>query len=86
MLVGVLAWIAWDIVAAMAGTTGDTISEVTLALARRRPVIPLAVGVLLGHLFVPEGVLTPAIAFVRAHPSLPLLAGLVLGAVCWSQI
>jgi hypothetical protein len=52
---GVLAWVAWDIFVAANETPGDTISEVMLAAARRSPVIPFAVGFVMGHLFFPQG-------------------------------
>jgi cation transporter-like permease len=43
---------AWDVyVAFFAEGGGDTISEVTLYWARRHPVIPLVVGIVMGHLF-----------------------------------
>lgn len=50
--------IGWDVVVATNAVRGDTISEVTLAFARRYPVasvgVGLALGIVLGHLFWPQ--------------------------------
>lgn len=46
--------IAWDVYAATNKERGDTISEVVLAFARRHPVIPFLMGVLMGHLLWPQ--------------------------------
>ncbi len=43
--------IAYDLYAAATPEKGDTISEVIAREARRRPVIALGLGVLLGHWF-----------------------------------
>lgn len=51
MAICAAALIGWDIVVAANDTPGDTISEITLAFAMRHPVIPFAVGVLMGHLW-----------------------------------
>lgn len=45
--------IAWDIFVAIEPTPHDTISEVVLSYLRRHPFIPLAMGVLVGHLSWP---------------------------------
>lgn len=86
MLAGILLWIGWDIVVAANRVAGDTISEITLALARRHPIIPLAVGVVVGHLFGASRFFEPAVALVEAHPLAPLFFGILAGAVCWSQL
>jgi hypothetical protein len=48
----------YDLLPALSAAPGDTISEMTLAWWRRRPIIPLAMGlglgVLLGHLGWPQ--------------------------------
>ena len=49
-----LLLIAWDIYVATNKQKGDTISEVVLGFARRHPVIPFALGVLMGHLLWPQ--------------------------------
>ena len=46
--------IAWDIWVYLEPTPGDTISEVTLRFAQRHPVLPAAIGVLVGHLLWPQ--------------------------------
>ena len=51
LLVGVGALlVGWDIYVASNSINGDTISEITLAFARKHPVVPFALGVLMGHL------------------------------------
>ncbi len=48
--------IGWDaLVAVDDGETKDTISDILLSAAKKRPVTTLAVGLLLGHLFWPQG-------------------------------
>jgi hypothetical protein len=86
MLAGVLSWVLWDLVVVANHTAGDTISEITLALARRYPIVPLAVGIVVGHLFGASRFVLPAVAFCEAHPAVPLLFGIAAGAVCWSQL
>ena len=55
ILVGVtLLLIVWDVYAATNKERGDTISEVVLGFARRHPVIPFLLGVLMGHLLWPQ--------------------------------
>ncbi len=53
----IVATIGWDFYAAF-GTpgAGDTVSEVVLGAARKHPVIPLIVGIVLGHLLWPQEV------------------------------
>jgi hypothetical protein len=51
----VLVLIGWDVYAAFfTKGNGDTISEVVLAAAQRRPVFSFLVGVVCGHLFWPQ--------------------------------
>lgn len=57
--IGVLAacaavLIGWDIWVAVNDTPGDTISELALAFAGKHPILPFAVGVIVGHLFWPQ--------------------------------
>jgi hypothetical protein len=49
------ALIGWDIVVATNNETGDTISEVLLDASRKRPIIAAALGIVIGHLFWPQG-------------------------------
>ena len=46
--------IGWDVYVAVNGVPGDTISELTLGWAQNHPIIPMAVGVVCGHLFWPQ--------------------------------
>ena len=46
--------IIYDIVIVIEPTQGDTISEVILSFAYRHPFLPLAMGVLIGHLTWPR--------------------------------
>jgi len=49
-----LLLVAWDVYAATNKERGDTVSEVVLGFARRHPVIPFLLGVLMGHLLWPQ--------------------------------
>ena len=49
-------FVAYDVVAFLRGGVQATISRVTLGWARRWPLLPLLVGVVLGHLFWPQPV------------------------------
>ena len=46
--------VAWDVYAWVNRSTLDTLSEVALAVSGQHPIVPLAVGVVLGHLFWPQ--------------------------------
>lgn len=46
-----VVWVAWDVYAAIAGGTGDTISGVITDAAHRNPIIAAAAGILVGHWF-----------------------------------
>jgi len=48
------AIIMFDTVMIVNKTSGDTISEITLAAARKWPIIAFAIGVVVGHLFWPQ--------------------------------
>lgn len=47
--------VIWDIVVASTEEKGDTISEVLLAQTKTRPIIATAIGIIIGHLFWPQG-------------------------------
>lgn len=51
IVVGLVA--AWDLAAAATGNPTLSVSHLTQAWARDNPVLPLAVGVVMGHLFWP---------------------------------
>lgn len=46
--------IAYDVVAEIKGGNASTISQVLYNAALAEPVIPLAIGILMGHLFWPQ--------------------------------
>ena len=48
-----VAFIGYDIFIAVEPTEGDTISAVTLEHSEKHPMIPMAAGILCGHLFWP---------------------------------
>jgi hypothetical protein len=48
-----LLLIGWDIYVAANKDSGDTISEILLWTSQR-PILPFAMGVLMGHLFWPQ--------------------------------
>lgn len=81
-----LALAGYDVVAVWRGGNGSTISEVLLAAARAHPVIVLAFGVLLGHLFGQPWHVRDRLASLAAEHLFAVLAvGVVLGAVLWRQ-
>lgn len=43
--------IFWDVYAGANSDKGDTITEIIRAAAARHPIIPFALGVVMGHLF-----------------------------------
>jgi hypothetical protein len=47
--------LTYDCIIMWRGGVKSTISRVTLAWAQAYPIIPLAVGILIGHLFVSQG-------------------------------
>jgi len=53
LLFVVIALVIFDIYAAIKGVN-NTISAVTLNIAMRHPVLPLIVGIIVGHLFWPQ--------------------------------
>jgi hypothetical protein len=54
LIASVFFYAIYDIAAAMLGGREATISYDVLNAAQAHPVIPLAVGVILGHLFWPQ--------------------------------
>lgn len=58
MAVILVAIIVFDTVVATNGIAGDTISEVTLGWAQKRPIsvfcVGMGLGIVLGHLFWPQ--------------------------------
>jgi hypothetical protein len=52
----ILAVGLWDVVAAARGRHHDTISIVVMEWSRAFPIIPLILGLVLGHLFWPQHV------------------------------
>jgi hypothetical protein len=51
MVAAIVVLVIWDIYVATNPIPGDTISEITLNFARHHPVIPLIIGIIVGHLF-----------------------------------
>ena len=51
LVLSVALLIGWDLVVICNETPGDTISEMLYSAARRWPIIPLCVGMILGHIF-----------------------------------
>lgn len=78
---------AWNIYAVLNSTKGDTISEIVLLTSTSHPLVPLAIGVVCGHWFVPGqqfftapqqiailsaiAVLTIVLSLVHLHIGLP---------------
>lgn len=74
--VGLLVVIVYDVLAAVLGGYEATISKLTLDGARERPVIALALGVLLGHLLWPRD---PTLAPWRLVAGVSLVLAAALG-------
>ena len=51
VVVTAVIWIAWDVYAYIGGGNPATISRVITESSRDWPIIPLLVGIVLGHLF-----------------------------------
>jgi len=76
----------YDAVAVWRGGAGSTISEVLLVAGRGSPVVVLAFGVLLGHLFGQAWAWRDRVGeFASDHLLVVLAIGVLLGAVCWRQ-
>ena len=80
ILAAAAALIGWDVYAALSPGDGDTISEVSLAFARRHPSIAFLVGGLLGHLFWP--LRDPP----RRSRTIPAMVVIALGVVLWDAL
>lgn len=85
LLTGVGVWVAWDIVVAMNGIPGDTISEMTLAAAQAAPVLAVVLGVVVGHLFGVFAWLQPALVWLGQRPLIAFVWGLATGLLFWNQ-
>jgi hypothetical protein len=85
MGVGLGAWIVWDIVVASNRVPGDTISEITLGIAKSTPLLAVAVGVVAGHLFTSFESWGAVVSFVQARPLIPFIWGTVTGMLFWYQ-
>jgi len=84
VVAGVLA--VYDAIAVWRGGLGSTISEVLLVAGRVSPVVVLAFGVVLGHLFSQPWKPREYVAELASENLLLVLAvGVLLGAVCWRQ-
>jgi len=57
MLISALIVGAWDIVAVARGTPADTVSRTMLDWSAIYPVLPLVIGIILGHTFWPQRVM-----------------------------
>lgn len=81
-----IALVVYDVVAVWRGGSGATISEVLLGAARGTPVLVLAFGILVGHLFSQPWKPRDLVAeFASGNLLLVLALGAVLGAVLWRQ-
>lgn len=54
LLIVVLVLVAWDVLAIRYGGPQASISRVTFDLVSRYPMLSLAVGIVIGHIFWPE--------------------------------
>jgi hypothetical protein len=81
-----LALAVYDVIAVWRGGGASTISAVLLVGARQSPVLVLAFGVLLGHLFGQAWGVRDRLAELASENLIAVLAlGIVLGAICWRQ-
>ena len=51
LIVTVIVWVLWDVYAALNNAPNDTITHILRVYTRQHPVIPLGIGIVLGHLF-----------------------------------
>lgn len=51
IILTVILWISWDIFALVKGGIQATISRNLIELSKQYPIIPFAVGLLIGHLY-----------------------------------
>lgn len=85
-LIIVVGWdIVADIVSVQGVAPGSTVSEIVNKLARTTPMIPLAIGVVMGHLFMAFEAWDPFFEFIRPRPLIALLWGVMSGAMFWYQ-
>lgn len=87
-ILAVLAFVltAYDAFAVWRGGAGATISEVLLGAGRSSPLVVLAFGILMGHLFGQAWTGRDRVAqFASENLLLVLAAGVLLGAVLWRQ-
>jgi hypothetical protein len=63
LIVGLMVWVIWDVIAYIRGGNSATISRLLLDTAIWQPGFSLALvfcmGVLVGHLFLPQHVVDP---------------------------
>lgn len=85
LLVGTILWVAWDLVVNFNSVTGDTISEVVAGVSKGNPIIPLAIGIVCGHLFSLWPNSQAQLIWLGDRPVIPFLIGLVAGWLTWNQ-
>jgi hypothetical protein len=87
-ILAVLAFVltAYDAFAVWRGGAGATISEVLLGAGRSSPLVVLAFGILMGHLFGQAWTGRDRLASLASRaPARVLAVGRLLGAVLWRQ-
>ena len=85
MAVGLGIWLIWDVIVATNKTQGDTISEVTLELAKRSPLLVVVAGVIAGHLFASFESWEAITSYLKARPLVPFIWGMITGMTFWYQ-
>jgi hypothetical protein len=83
--IAVVAMVGWDLVADVNSITGDTISEILLSVAHTTPILPVVLGVVMGHLFGDIDVSQPVIDWVGKYPIFGLIWGIATGFLFWNQ-
>jgi hypothetical protein len=86
ILGGLAVWLPWDVVAATNKIVGDTISEITARYSHLTALLPVALGVVSGHL-MSQGwdFMPPVVEFIRNRPLIGFTAGVAIGLFCWNQ-
>lgn len=77
MLLAFAAIVAYDVAMVVNGVPGDTISELSLGWSYRWSILPVAWGVVVGHLFIPSA----AVTYKRARLGALALVGCALFAL-----
>jgi hypothetical protein len=78
-------WVIWNLFANFNSIKGDTISETVEGMAKAAPIIPVVMGVIVGHFFGNIPAIKPVLDFVAVHPIIALMYGIIGGVLFWNM-